>query len=57
MTIDASNVDDALMVRLRASYDEGEIVEIAAMAGLFNYLNRIANALDIEPTRPGEGLE
>lgn len=56
LTIDANEVNEELMQRLRASYDEGEIVEISAMAGLFNYLNRIANALQIEPTQPGEGL-
>ena len=56
LTIDAIGVDEDMMQRLRASYDEGEIVEITAMAGLFNYFNRVANALRIEPTKPGEGL-
>jgi alkylhydroperoxidase family enzyme len=56
MTLDASSVSEDLIGRLRASYDEGEIVEIAAMAGLFNYFNRMAEALQIEPTKPGEGL-
>ena len=37
-------------------YDEGEIVEISAMAGLFNYFNRVNDALQMEPTKPGEGL-
>lgn len=36
--------------------DEGEIVEISAMAGLFNYFNRVNDALQMEPTKPGEGL-
>jgi uncharacterized peroxidase-related enzyme len=56
LTVDAHGVDDDMMQRLRSSYDEGEIVEITAMAGIFNYLNRVANALHIEPTKPGEGL-
>jgi alkylhydroperoxidase family enzyme len=56
MTVDAHGVTDALFERLRASYDEGEIVEISAMAGLFNYFNRVNDALHMEPTRPGEGL-
>jgi alkylhydroperoxidase family enzyme len=49
-------VDDTLFSRLRQHYDEGEIVEISAMAGLFNYFNRFNDALLVEPTKPGEGL-
>lgn len=56
LTIDAHGVDDALFARLRRFYDEGEIVEISAMAGLFNYFNRVNDALLMEPTKPGEGL-
>jgi alkylhydroperoxidase family enzyme len=56
LTLDAHGVDDALFARLRAHYDEGEIVEISAMAGLFNYFNRVNDALQMEPTKPGEGL-
>ena len=42
--------------RLRQHYDQGEIVEISAMAGLFNYFNRVNDALQMTPTPPGEGL-
>jgi alkylhydroperoxidase family enzyme len=56
LTIDAHGVDDAMFERLRQHYDEGEIVEISAMAGLFNYFNRVNDALQMEPTKPGEGL-
>jgi len=56
LTIDAHGVDDAMFERLRKYYDEGEIVEISAMAGLFNYFNRVNDALQMEPTKPGEGL-
>ena len=56
LTLDAHAVDDALFERLRCQYDEGEIVEISAMAGLFNYFNRVNDALHTEPTKPGEGL-
>jgi alkylhydroperoxidase family enzyme len=56
LTIDAHGVDDAMFERLRKDYDEGEIVEISAMAGLFNYFNRVNDALQMEPTKPGEGL-
>jgi alkylhydroperoxidase family enzyme len=56
LTLDAHAIDDRMFERLRASYDEGEIVEISAMAGLFNYFNRVNDALQMEPTKPGEGL-
>jgi hypothetical protein len=26
------------------------------MAGLFNYFNRVNDALQMQPTKPGEGL-
>jgi len=56
LTLDAHRVDDKWFTRLRRHYDEGEIVEISAMAGLFNYFNRVNDALLVEPTEPGEGL-
>jgi len=56
LTIDPQSIDDALFARVRKHYDEGEIVEISAMAGLFNYFNRVNDALKMEPTKPGEGL-
>lgn len=54
--MDAHGIDEALFSRLRQHYDEGEIVEISAMAGLFNDFNRVNDALLVEPTKPGEGL-
>jgi alkylhydroperoxidase family enzyme len=56
LTLDAQSIDDALFARLRRQYDEGEIIEISAMAGIFNYFNRVNDALQTEPTQPGEGL-
>jgi len=56
LTLNARGVSDELFARLRAQYDEGEIVEISAMAGLFNYFNRVNDALQMQPTKPGEGL-
>jgi alkylhydroperoxidase family enzyme len=44
-------VDDALWARLREHFDEGEIIELAAAIGLFNYFNRFNNSLRMEPTR------
>ncbi|HLH36467.1 MAG TPA: carboxymuconolactone decarboxylase family protein [Alloacidobacterium sp.] len=57
MTLDSNHVSDGLFEELRAHFDEGEIVELMAAIGLFNYFNRFNNALQIEPTKPGEGAE
>lgn len=51
MTTDSNQVDDALWAELRQFYDEGEIVELTAAIGLFNYFNRFNNALRMEPTK------
>jgi len=56
LTLRPHELTDALFARLREHYDEGEIVELSAMAGLFNYFNRVNDALHMEPTKPGEGL-
>jgi alkylhydroperoxidase family enzyme len=57
MTTNPRSIDDALMAHMRRFYTDAEIVEIVAMAGIFNYLNRVAESLDIAPTKPGEGIE
>ncbi|MDP9264178.1 MAG: hypothetical protein M3O85_07675 [Acidobacteriota bacterium] len=46
-----SRVDEALWADLRRHFDEGEVVELAAAIGLFNYFNRFNNALEMEPTK------
>lgn len=56
LTLDAHAIDDALFARLREHYDEGEVIELSAMAGLFNYFNRVNDALRFESTKLGEGL-
>jgi alkylhydroperoxidase family enzyme len=57
MTREPTRVSDATFAELRRHFDEGEIVEIAAVVGLFNYFNRFNEALRMEPTRPGEGVD
>jgi uncharacterized peroxidase-related enzyme len=57
MTLDANHISDEFFDRLHEFYDEGQIVELMAAIGLFNYFNRFNNALQMEPTRPGEGAE
>jgi alkylhydroperoxidase family enzyme len=51
LTRDSNAVSDELFAELRRHFNEGEVVEIAAVAGLFNYFNRFNNALEMEPTR------
>jgi uncharacterized peroxidase-related enzyme len=55
VTRDARAVSDEQFAELRSFYDEGEIVELLCAIGLFNYFNRFNNALNMEPTKPGEG--
>ena len=51
LTLDSNRVPDELFASVRKHFSEGEIIEIAAVAGLFNYFNRFNNALQMEPTR------
>jgi len=51
MTRDAHQVSDAQFAELRRHFDEDEVVELAAVIGLFNYFNRFNDALRMEPTR------
>lgn len=51
LTRDSNHVPDELFAELRRHFDEGQIVEVAAVAGLFNYFNRFNNALQMEPTK------
>jgi len=51
VTGDAHTVDDQLFAGLRKHFDEGEIIELLAAIGLFNYFNRFNDALQMEPTK------
>jgi uncharacterized peroxidase-related enzyme len=55
VTLDANNVSDEQFAELKSYYDDGEIVELLCSIGLFNYFNRFNNALQMKPTKPGEG--
>ena len=52
---DANNIPDEQFGELKSFYSDGEIVELLCAIGLFNYFNRFNNALQMEPTKPGEG--
>ena len=43
--------------RLRSFYSEGEVVELMAAIGLFNYFNRFNDVLEMEPTQPASAQE
>ncbi len=57
MTLASHEYTDEDMVRLRRFYSEGEVVELMAAIGLFNYFNRFNNLLQMEPTRPASAEE
>ena len=57
MTRDARTIPDEVFAELRRHFDEGEVVEIACVVGLFAYFNRFNDALRTEPTEPGEGVD
>jgi uncharacterized peroxidase-related enzyme len=42
---------------LRSFYSEGEVVELMAAIGLFNYFNRFNDVLEMEPTKPASTEE
>jgi alkylhydroperoxidase family enzyme len=50
MTCDAHSVDDQLWTELHRHFDDGQIIELAAAIGVFNYFNRFNDALRMEPT-------
>src|SRR6266700_3680013 len=55
MTTSARDVDEALWDELQANFDDGEIVELATVIGLFNFFNRCADALQIlQPDTAGK---
>ena len=57
MTLDAHRYSDAEFARLRSFYSEGEVVELMAAIGLFNYFNRFNDLLEMEPTKPATAEE
>ena len=57
MTLRSLEYSDEEMARLRRFYSEGEIVELMAAIGLFNYFNRFNNLLKMEPTEPATAEE
>jgi alkylhydroperoxidase family enzyme len=48
MTLDPHGVGDGLFADLRQHFDEGGIVELASVIGLYSYFNRFSDALRID---------
>lgn len=51
MTTGAREVDETLWDELQLHFDDGQIIELAAVIGLFNFFNRFADALQILPSQ------
>jgi alkylhydroperoxidase family enzyme len=51
VTRDPHEVDDSFWNDVRRHFDEGEVIELLAAIGLFNYFNRFNDALRMEPTK------
>ncbi|MBW4039953.1 MAG: carboxymuconolactone decarboxylase family protein [Acidobacteria bacterium] len=57
MTLRSHDYTTQEMAELRRFYSEGEVVELLAAVGLFNYFNRFNNLLQMEPTQPATAEE
>lgn len=55
MTRNERPLTDAEWQEMREAFTEGEVVELMAAIGLFNYFNRFNNLLAMEATAPGAG--
>ena len=53
VTHDAKRFSDAQWDELREYFEPAEIMELVAVAGLFNFFNRFNDALQVEITQPG----
>lgn len=51
MTRNPQSFDDQHWTNLRKHFDEGEVIELVAAIGLFNYFNRVNDVLKMEPTK------
>lgn len=55
MTTAHGTIGDGDIAALRTQWRDEQVVELLTVIGLFNYLNRFAEALALAPTQPGEG--
>jgi len=57
MTTSARDVEEALWDELQMHFDDGQLVELTSVIGLFNFFNRYADALQIRPPAEAETTE
>jgi alkylhydroperoxidase family enzyme len=57
MTTSARDVDENAWDELQAHFDDGQLVELATVIGLFNFFNRFADALQILPLPGATGKD
>lgn len=57
MTLNAHGYTAEDFAALREHFSEGEVVELMASIGLFNYFNRFNDLLQMEPTEPATAEE
>jgi alkylhydroperoxidase family enzyme len=57
MTTSARDVDENVWDELQAHFDDGQLVELATVIGLFNFFNRFADALQILPLPGAQGKD
>ncbi|GLV58203.1 hypothetical protein KDH_50360 [Dictyobacter sp. S3.2.2.5] len=48
VTTSARDVDENLWDELQSHFDDGEIVELTTVIGIFNFFNRFADALKLD---------
>lgn len=48
VTTSARSVDEELWDELQSYFDDGEIIELTTVIGLFNFFNRFADALKLD---------
>ncbi|HEX7736784.1 MAG TPA: hypothetical protein VF458_18195 [Ktedonobacteraceae bacterium] len=49
MTTSAQDINEDQWDELAAHFDDGELVELASVIGLFNFFNRFADAFELHP--------
>ena len=49
MTTGARDIDEEMWDEMQAHFDDGQLIEITTVIGLFNFFNRFADALQIDP--------
>ena len=49
MTTGARDIDEEVWDEMQAHFDDGQLIEITTVIGLFNFFNRFADALQIDP--------